>query len=400
MIPIQQATQIVLNHTRNFGTEKVSFTESLGRVLQEDLCADREFPPFTRVTMDGIAIQYEAFAAEERTFLIEGLQAAGMAQKTLQEAGNCLEVMTGAILPKNVDTVIRYEDLEIADGKATIVIDSIRERQNAHRQGNDRKTGDLIVPKGRVISSAEIGVAATVGKTHLEVNRLPKVVIISTGDELVEVGEMPLPHQIRKSNVYSLQMALLQWGIVAETRHLPDDKELIRHELSQYLEAFEVIILSGGVSKGKLDFVPEVLEELKVEKLFHKVAQRPGKPFWFGKTADDGVHIFALPGNPVSSFMCAHRYVQPWLRKSFGLASFKEEFAVLKKDFHFRPALTYFLQVKLEYGKDGRLWAVPIEGKGSGDLANLVDADGFLELPSDARNDFAEGEAFRLMRFR
>ncbi|MEZ4883500.1 MAG: molybdopterin molybdotransferase MoeA [Chitinophagales bacterium] len=399
MISIQQATQIVLDHICNIGTETVPLVQSLGRVLQEDLKADRDFPPFPRITMDGIAIQYQTFAAGKRTFSIEDLQAAGMAQKTLQNSDNCLEVMTGAILPKNTDTVIRYEDVEIVNGKATILLEEINDSQNVHQQGLDRQKGGLIVPKGRVISSAEIAVASTIGKTHLEISRLPKVVIVSTGDELVDVAETPLPHQIRKSNVYSLQTTLLQWGIAAETRHLPDDKAHIHQELSEYLQDFEVIILSGGVSKGKLDFVPEVLEELQVEKLFHQVAQRPGKPFWFGKTANSRVHIFALPGNPVSTFMCAHRYFQPWLRKSLGLPPFQKEFAILQSDFHFRPALTYFLQVKLKNGEDGKLWAIPVEGQGSGDLANLVDADGFLELPSD-RNDFAAGEVFGLMRYR
>lgn len=399
MIDIQQATQIVLDSYRDFGTEKVELANSTGRVLQEDLTADRDFPPFTRVTMDGISIQYQAFAEGVRTFPIEGLQAAGMEQKTLQNACNCLEVMTGAVLPQNTDTVIRYEDLNIADGKATIEIEPIKHRQNAHQQGTDRQKGDLIVPKGHIISPAEIAVAATVGKSFVEVSKLPKVAIISTGDELVEVSEAPEPHQIRKSNTYSLQSSLLRWGIEAETRHLIDDRNLIRKELSQYLIDFDVIVLSGGVSKGKLDFIPEVLEELEVEKLFHKVAQRPGKPFWFGKTSDNQTHIFALPGNPVSSFMCLYRYFQPWFRKCLGLQPFQKEFAVLQSDFHFRPALTYFLQVKLKYGEDARLWAVPIEGKGSGDLANLTDADGFLELPND-RNDFKKGEVFPLMRYR
>ncbi len=399
MIDIQKATQIVLNNASRFGTTTNNLVDSLGHVLEEDLYADRDFPPFTRVTMDGIAFQFKVFSEGKHLFAIEGLQAAGMPQQTLQNKENCIEVMTGAILPKNTDTVIRYEDVKIENGKAQILIDQIRYQQNAHQKGSDRASGDLIASKGGIISPAEIGVAATIGKPNLTTNRLPKVVIISTGDELVEIDQTPLPHQIRKSNVYSLQSALRQWNIDADTLHLLDDKVKIHATLSQCLEQYEVIILSGGVSKGKLDFIPEVLEELEVKKLFHRVAQRPGKPFWFGKTANNQVHIFALPGNPVSSFMCLYRYFQPWLRQGLGLPPFVEEYAVLKSDFHFRPALTYFLQVKLESAKDGRLWAMPIEGRGSGDLANLVNADGFLELPSD-RNDFLVGETFRLMRYR
>ena len=157
-------------------------------------------------------------------------------------------------------------------------------------------------------------------------------------------------------------------------------------------------IICKILSKGKFDFVPAALKKLGVEKLFHKIQQRPGKPFWFGK-APNGSIVFALPGNPVSSFMCTHRYFKPWLNASLGLPPMPYPFAVLAEDVHFKPDLSYFMQAKLEYGADGMLYVHPIHGHGSGDLANLVDADVFVELPR-GKDVYAKGEIYRILFFR
>ena len=398
MIPVSEATDIVLRHLRSWGDEEVPISEAVGRVLAEPIHADRDFPPFNRVSMDGIAIQYARFAAGQRQFPVAGTQMAGSPQMQLDDPKHCLEVMTGSVLPQQTDTVIRYEDVSIENGIATITIEDIRAAQNAHQQGLDRKAGSEIVPAGCLLSAAEVGVAATVGKTQLKVKVNPRIVLISTGDELVEIEQKPLPHQIRKSNVYALQAALRQQGIVADLLHLPDEKEAIRKELEQALGSYHALVLSGGVSKGKRDYIPEVMDALEVEKLFHRVQQRPGKPFWFGHRKGANT-VFALPGNPVSSFMCLHRYVLPWWRASQGLPSEAQGYATLTEDYSFKPNLTYFLQVKLRIDEGGQWLAQPITGKGSGDLANLVDADGFLELPT-GQTDFAKGTTFPLWTYR
>ena len=397
MITVQEATRIVLQHILNFEEERVPLYQSNGRILRENLVADRDFPPFDRVSMDGIAICFEAFAAGQRAFPIEGMQAAGAPQQVLTQKNNCLEVMTGAILPQGADTVIRYEDIEIRDGQAVVFIEEISHRQNIHGRGTDRLRGDLIVPAGRRISPAETGVAATVGKDELKAVRLPRVAVISTGDELVEVHETPLPHQIRKSNVHTMAAVLANWGIEAQLMHLQDDREEIESTLAGCLKTYDALLLSGGVSMGKFDYVPEALERLGVRQLFHKVSQRPGKPFWFGK--GERTVVFAFPGNPVSSFMCLHRYFQPWLRAGWGLAPFETKYAVLAEDYFFKPDLTYFLQVKLNYREDGMLTARPVTGQGSGDLANLTDTDAFMELPKE-RQHFKKGEVFPVCTFR
>lgn len=400
MITSQEALDIIVSKKGDYGVEEVPVKESLGRVLKEDLFMDRDLPPYDRITMDGIGINFAAFKTGQRTFTIEGVAAAGSPQATLKELINCLEVMTGASLPLNVDTVIRYEDLTIKDGNATILIDAIKKGKNIHRKGEDRLQGALVVSANTVITPAEIGMVCTIGKTHLKVARFPKAIIISTGDELVEIGETPLPHQVRKSNVYQIQAILKKHQIESDNLHLADDLEEIKLQLTEILMAYDVVILSGGVSKGKFDFLPQALEELGVEKLFYKVKQRPGKPFWFGKSKNTlGTVVFALPGNPVSSFLCTTRYFLPWLNASLGLPSPHYPTAKLTENYFFKPDLTYYLQVKVTYDDKGRIWATPLTGNGSGDFANLVHADGFLVLPA-GKNSFRKGSVHSLIFYK
>ncbi len=396
MISFDEAYQIVLQHKKDFGSEYIPLQKGIGRILRENWSADRDLPPYNRVTMDGIAILYEG-AKKDIPLKIEGVAAAGSEQMTLQNIDSCLEVMTGAILPNNTDTVIRYEDLTIKNGTATINLD-FKKGQNIHTKGSDRKQGDLLISEFTKLSPAEIGVGASIGRSEILVSKLPTILIISTGDELVNINQQPLAHQIRKSNVYRIESTLKAIGVKVETAHLNDDLEEIVEKLKDYISTFDVLILSGGVSKGKFDFLPEALEKVGVQKHFHKVAQRPGKPFWFG-SHPDGCTVFALPGNPVSSFMCTQVYFLDWLNVSIGLPPITRPKIVLAEDFTFKPDLDYFLVAKLSYGDDGKLLATPKAGNGSGDLANLVDADAFLRLPR-GRNEFKMGEVFPLVFYR
>jgi molybdopterin molybdotransferase len=369
--------------------------------------------------MDGIAIDFDVYSSRLRSnkplnFKIEGIQAAGSEQISLNNSENCIEVMTGAVLPNNADTVIRYEDVTIENGIATIDVDAINKNQNIHPKGKDGKVGDLLIKQNTKISAAEIGVLATVGKAFVKVAKHPKVMIVSTGDELVGVDETPLAHQIRRSNVFTLVSLLERLNIPSETAHITDDKPVLKSKIDSYLKAYDVLLFSGAVSKGKFDFLPEVFEELGVEKLFHKVAQRPGKPFWFGRFAsigmsEQGVYqnekenirkntlVFGFPGNPISTFVNCLAYFYPWHYKSVGL-KVEEETAILSEDVSFKPNLTCFLQVKLSY-KFGHLIATPIAGNGSGDLASLVNSDAFIQLPKEII-EFKEGEIFPVIRYR
>ncbi len=398
MISVAEARDIILNTAKDFGTEKISLNEGIGRVLREDWHCDRDMPPYDRVTMDGIALNYEVAHGKSNSSLqVLGVVGAGDPHTTLTDKEGCLEVMTGAMLPIGADTVIRYEDIEIKDGIATINAD-YRHNQNIHWQGEDRKQGDLLVPSGTKLSGSEIGVGASIGRSEIIVSRLPKSIVISTGNELVEVDQIPLPHQIRRGNVYRIQSILNQLGIACDTAHILDDKEETEKRLSQYINEYELIILSGGVSKGKFDFLPNALEQSGVQKQFHRVAQRPGKPLWFG-VHPKGTTVFALPGNPISSFMCLMIYVVGWLNKCIGLSPNAIVKAVLSEDVSFKPALTYFLEVGLTYGDDGRLMATPKKGNGSGDLANLLNADAFIELPM-GQEVYKKGGVYKIYNYR
>jgi molybdopterin molybdotransferase len=395
MISVAQALQTVLNSFQDFGVEEIPFIKSVGRILKEEIVADRDFPPFNRVSMDGIAIAFQQFKNGQRAFKVEGIQAAGSEQISLQDAESCIEVMTGAVLPNNANTVIRYEDITIENGVATINTNAVNDGQNIHNKAKDGKFDDILIYQNTKISAAEIGVLATVGKSFVKVARQPKVMIVSTGDELVGVDEIPLEHQIRRSNVFTLVSLLERLNIPSETAHITDDKPILKSKIDCYLQEYDVLLFSGAVSKGKYDFLPEVFEELDVEKLFHKVAQRPGKPFFYGQT--NTCSVFGFPGNPISTFVNCLAYFYPWYYKSVGIET-NQERAILGEDVSFKPSLTYFLQVKLE-SENGKLVAFPITGNGSGDLASLVNTDAFIQLPSD-KIEFKKGEAFPVIKYR
>lgn len=396
MISVEQASTIVLSHLFRPPVISLSIDEAVSYVLAEPIHADRDAPPFHRVTMDGIAINFSAWKQGQKEFMIEDVQAAGEPQKKLKQSQHAVEVMTGAVLPDGTDTVIRYEDLKIASGKALVQTEAVVQFQSVHQQGIDAKRNDVLLAPGATLSPAEIALLASVGKTSVKVYAFPKTAIVSSGDELVDISQVPEPHQIRRSNTYAIQAAMRALGWSGTQFHLPDKKDILKESLSTIIHGHDVVILSGGVSQGKYDFIPGVMEELGVRKLFHQVSQRPGKPFWFG-VSDNGKTVFALPGNPVSTFMCFYRYIEPWLSKSLSISEIAAE-AILARDFSFQPQLTYFLQVNAVNEK-GKIMAYPDAGGGSGDFINLRKVTGFLELPKE-RTEFKAGEAFRYFPFR
>lgn len=395
MISVEEATSIINSNLLAPTLAKVALQNSVNRVLAEEIYADRDLPPFDRATMDGIAIPFGSMT-ERSSFAIQGVQAAGEARQKLSTPFNAIEIMTGAMLPEGTDTVVPYEQIEMANRIANLhPAAKINKGQNVHLQGSDVKKGQRILKRNVILSPAEIALLASVGKSEVTVFDFPTIAIVSTGNELVDIDATPLPYQIRKSNGYALQASLKQMNYESELFHLPDDKTILERELLHILDKHTIVILSGGVSKGKFDFVPQVLENLGVKKQFHQVAQKPGKPFWFGTA--NSKFIFGLPGNPVSTYLSFYRYIQPWLMKSIGI-DLQMEKAILTNDYAFQPLLTYFLQVKVK-NENGQLVAYPNTGGGSGDFANLVEVDGFLELPRE-RSEFKKGEVFNLIRFR
>jgi molybdopterin molybdotransferase len=349
--------------------------------------------------MDGIALQSEAARGGARRFRIQATQAAGDPALTLDAKSACIEVMTGAVLPLECDAVVPFEEIAARGGEAELAEGvAVEAWQNIHRRGTDSRQGALLLTAGTRLSAPEVAIVASAGMARVRVSSQPMVVVISTGNELVEPGEPILPHQVRRSNVYAVAGVLRRQGFqrVAED-HVRDDADELKQRLKLHLDTHDVVILSGGVSMGKFDLVPRALEELGVQAVFHRVAQRPGKPLWFG-VAPSGAAVFALPGNPVSTLVCTTRYVVPALFAAMGQTRPPVEKIALGGPVTVKPALTWFMPVKLDADDWGRTWAVPAPTNGSGDFTALAGTDGFVELPPGP-NTYAKGFVTRLYRW-
>lgn len=393
------AERLIAEHLTCMPIESLPVGQCAGAVLRENIYAERDHPPFDRVAMDGIALLSSATGSGLRRFKVQGTQAAGEPASALLGSENCIEVMTGAVLPGGCDTVIPVERLRSGDGY--VEIDEGQGRaawSNIHRRASDRTQGSLLLAAGSVLHAPEIAVAASAGMARVRVSSQPAIVVVSTGNELVEPGDPIAPHQIRRSNAYAVAAALRQRGFqrVADD-HLPDDESQLRRRLRMHLDTHEVVVLSGGVSMGKFDFVPKVLEEIGVRCVLHGVAQRPGRPMWFGTTSQ-GRAVFALPGNPVSTLVCLVRYVVPALYAAMGVPASSGQRIALAAPIEWTPKLTGFFPVKIAYDDWARPWATPCTTNGSGDFTSLALTDGFVELPPGPA-DFAKGYVARLYRW-
>ena len=380
MLSTTEARARILAAIEALPVESVPLGEATGRVLAKPAVAERDQPPFDRVTMDGIALRYDEYAALERSFPIQGTQLAGDPPLELQ-AGHCIEIMTGAPLPAKADLVIPVERITINDGAAHVEANYMAEqRQFIHPRGSDYRQGKELLGIGTRIRPMETAVLASCGLAEVEVARQPVVTVISTGDELVPAGEDIEPQQIRLSNGPSVVAMLREHGYTSSRHdHLVDDKTVLRERIATHLDASDVLILSGGVSRGKADYVPEILADLNVVVDFHRISQRPGKPMWFG-TGPAGQAVFALPGNPVSTLVCCRQYVIPALDKASGQLPDPQRFANLSEDVRFSPNLTCFLPVRIVTSAAGQLVALPVQTNTSGDFAALAGTDGYVEL--------------------
>ena len=390
MIEVEEAIARILARMPDWGEAQISLDTLSGSLLLDPVLADRPFPPYDRVMMDGIALGHARYAASQREFAITATAAAGDPQCELQDSATCIEVMTGAVLPQGSDLVIPYEHLVIENGHARIVQETDWDPlANVHRQGSDCAERAIVLAAGSRLNGPRWGIAASVGQTHVRCQGLPRIQVISTGDELVEPDQDPLPHQVRQSNVYGLRASLLLNGYPAvDLSHVPDQQEAIVAHYRQASTCYDLLIYSGGVSKGKFDYLPQVWQSLGVEQVLHGVAQRPGKPLWFGVDPATQTAVLGLPGNPVSTLVCLHRY----FISLFGGS--QPRYARLSQDIHFDKDLTYFAPVKVIHTPMAEMVADPISLKNSGELTALASSDGFVELPRQ-QSVFHQGECYR-----
>lgn len=398
MLTTAAARDAILAAMSAYEKETVAVAASVGKVLRQCVVAERDQPPFDRVTMDGIAISYADVEGGTRDFQIQGTQAAGDEQLTLQ-AGNAIEIMTGASLPAGADCIVPVERISVSENIATLETDyAAKPNQFIHPRGSDYTQGAELLNAGGRISPMDIAIINSCGLSDVDVSKSPAIRVISTGNELVAAGKPVEAHQIRMSNGPAVVAMLEQHGYTdCKHDHLVDEPDLLREKIGQHLDNAEVLVLSGGVSMGKADYIPQVLGELGVEVVFHKVSQRPGKPMWFG-IGPQGQAVFALPGNPVSTLVCCRQYVIPALNTASGQRERPPEFASLAQAFTFMPQLTCFLPVRLISNVGGQVLAMPVQTNTSGDFASLSGTDGYIELALE-ETTFAAGTAAPLHRW-
>ncbi|HXD35727.1 MAG TPA: molybdopterin molybdotransferase MoeA [Rhodanobacter sp.] len=379
LLSVAEAEQRIHAHMPSFGTERVALDAATGRVLRQTVQAERDQPPFDRVMMDGIAIA--AGRGTLCSFRRAGLALAGMAEQVLDDPAACVEVTTGAMLPRGCDSVVPIEQTR-REGERFVLSDGCEPTpgQFIHPRGADCREGDILLRPGTRIRSPEVAVLAANGVAQVEVAKRPSVTIVATGDELREVDQALAPGQIRRSNDRALAAALATRGLGdVERTWLPDDLNIATQVLAGLLATRQVLVLSGGVSVGQRDFVPAALHALGVQEVLHGIAQRPGKPMWFG-IGPQGQVIFALPGNPVSALVCAVRYLLPALEHAIGLIAVAPIKVVLAVAAATHPSLTCFVPVDVQHDDHGRAMARPQPSPTSGDFSSLPQTHGVVEL--------------------
>lgn len=381
LIQAYDAKIIISKLLSDFSYTYVPIEKCSGRLLRQDIVADRPLPPFNRSMMDGYALRL-LDVKKVNSFNVVSVAAAGSQKKDLdQKIGSCIEIMTGAVIPNGADVVIPYEETEVLDnGKVCILPASNRSVGNAiHEIGSDHNSSEVLVRAGCIIGSREIAIAATCGYATLKVSKYPSIAVVTTGDELVSVAERPKSYQNRRSNDLSIVAALSLAGYpVKEIVHLYDERKSSKASLIEITKHHEIVIISGGISKGKKDFIPGILDEIGLVCQFHGVAQRPGKPLGFW--CNDFCTTFALPGNPLSTLTCLYQYVLPALKKASGNKVIKNSRVELLEAANGIQNITTYLPVSVS--TENKAKQCPCQN--SGDLVNILSSDGYIELPPKA----------------
>jgi molybdopterin molybdotransferase len=396
-LPFEEAYGIIQRYSRNLKPtqpESVSLSEALGRILAEPVLADRDFPPFPRATRDGYAVRVADVKRLPAVLPVIGQVKAGDNMERNVGDGQAAEIMTGAAVPQGADAVVMVEYTK-RKGNSVEILRPVSEQENIVAQGSEAKANQEILPYGTKMGFAQIAVAAAVGKATLRVYKRPRVAILATGEELVEVTKSPAIHQIRNSNSYSLAAQVMASG--GEPLCLPiapDEKPLLKKLVEQGLSA-DLLLLSGGVSMGKFDLVEAVLAELEATFFFTGAQIQPGRPVVFAEVRS--TPCFGLPGNPISTMVTFDLFVRPMLQSISGalpvrLPSAK---ARLVKQIHAKPGLTRFLPAVLRGGlHDAEVEVLPWHG--SGDISAAARAHCYVIVPPD-REVIGEGEMISIL---
>jgi molybdopterin molybdotransferase len=380
MVDVDAAAALVLERTAVLSAEEVALGDAAGRVLAEDVVAELELPRVPTSAVDGYAIRSSDGGGR---LGVVGESAAGSPFSGEVPAGSAVRTLTGGVLPEGADTVVMVEDVEQGDGWV-VVHEDVAAGRNFHRPGDDVRAGDLVLGRGQMLGAAELGLVASIGRPRLPVYRRPRVALLTTGDELVEVGEEPGPGQIIDSNRWALLAALREAGAEVDVLGIgPDEPEALRRLAREALERNDVLVTSGGVSVGTHDLVKPLLASLG-EVHVGRVKMKPGKPFTFA-TLPEGRVAFGLPGFPVSSLVTFEVFVRPALRKMQGHVSLQRPALPVRLAFTARPSpgRVEFQRVTLHY-ENGELVAETTGSQSSSRLLSLAGAHALLRVPPDA----------------
>ncbi|MHB0925272.1 MAG: molybdopterin molybdotransferase MoeA [Gallionellaceae bacterium] len=388
-LSVAAAQQCVLESVAAFGAEQVKLEQSLGRVLAEEVRANRDQPPYDISAMDGYALRSADLAGVPATLeIVEDIKAGDMPTKTLA-SGQCARIMTGAPMPLGADAVIRVEDTEALADNRVQINQAVKPGNDIRRLGENMRNGEVVLAPGTAITPGVIGVLATVKCAQVQVYRRPRVAILSTGNELEGLDEPVDPNKIPNSNSYALMAQVQALGIEPVLLGIArDDPDELARYLRRGLE-FDVLLVSGGTSVGVHDYVRPTIEALGARMLFWRVAMKPGHPVAFGKIGEK--IIFGLPGNPVSSMVCFEQFVVPALRRMMGHARTHRRTlsARLTHNVKHQSGRTEFIRVLLAK-EQGGYTATSTGAQGSGMLLSMARADGLAVLPAES-NGLAAG---------
>jgi molybdopterin molybdotransferase len=385
MISVEEALKTILEGIKPLDCETLPIISALGCVIGEDIVSGRTIPPLANSAMDGYAVisADTTFASRQKPAVLDVLEdvPAGKVATQAIHKGQGIRIMTGAPLPKGANAVIRVEDTEADEDKVKIFV-SAEPGLDIREAGEDVETGELVILRGTVLRAAEVGMLAALGRSFVTVHQRPLVAVVSTGDELVEVDEVPGPGKIVNSNGYSLAALILEaGGIPLQVGIARDNREDLLEKFKTAARA-DIIVSSGGVSVGDYDLVKDIMAEIGSRIQFWRVAMRPGRPLAFGRL--EGKPLFGLPGNPVSSMVSFEQFIRPVILTMRGYQNIyrKAIQAEMTDGFVKKKGLKYFIRARVEH-RDGKYYASMTGEQGSGILKSMVLANGLIVLPED-----------------
>lgn len=390
MLTVDEAIEQISQVATPLDWMDMPVADALGHVIAHDIFSDGDSPPYSKSMVDGYAVQASDLAAGLTELEVLEEVTAGMVPQQKVNSGQATRIMTGAPIPAGADVVVMFEDTTIVHGSegsehVRVKNDPLPPGSNVLAQGVVMHHGDVVVKRGTRLGANHLAILAEVGQQEVQVCRIPSVAVLATGDELVPAHKKPGPGQIRNSNGPMLVAMARQLGCrVIDLEIAGDDEEALSKKITQGLD-YDILVLSGGVSAGVLDLVPKMLAAAGVEQVFHKVALKPGKPLWFGMRK--GVHrslVFGLPGNPVSSYVCFHLFVQAAIRGLSGNPHQGIPFlpAELTKEHEHRGGRPTFHPGRIAL-ENGRLTAAPVRWLGSADLRGLAEANALIFTPAE-----------------